>query len=159
MATSNPYAAPAVDTELAPERPPWLLTLVSVGLGIVWWFALLLPEASRGLLLEGTTLSQAWGFARVVGIVGAACHSYGRMRRAWPKVSWLSALVCLWGGSAVFAASMAGTTWEGDPSMLPLMVVLGPPFFVLMAWYVVLPMTAVTAFMLSLFQRRPRLFG
>lgn len=146
---TNPYAAPGVDEEAEGFRADQRYLLAALGLGVAWWGALLVPEASRDILLEGGQLDVAWGIARVVTIVMVACLLYGRMRRAWPSWAWLSALGCMWAGCGVFAFSIR----PGDPFSL-IMAVVGPPIFFVMAAYVVFPMTLVTALVLGRLQPR-----
>ena len=142
----NPYAAPTADEQQEVKRwqahrPFWLGIAL---LAVAWWGALLVPEESRRFLLEGDALFRAWGFVRVVGIVVGACVLYARLQRVWRSWSWLSAPLFLWVGCVVFVISMR----PADPSTL-LMAVVGPPIFVFMASYVVLPMTVVTALVIA----------
>jgi hypothetical protein len=148
---TNPYAAPGIEAEASGWKADQRYVLSSLGLGVAWWAALLVPTASREILLEGGRLNVAWGITRVVIIVAVACLLYGRLRRAWPFWSWLSALACAWIGCAVFALSMR----PGDPFSL-MMAVIGPPVFFVMAAYVVFPMTLVTALVLGRLQPRAR---
>jgi hypothetical protein len=150
---TNPYAAPGIDEEVRGWKADQRYLLASLGLGVAWWAALLVPEQSREILLEGSQLQVAWGIARVVTIVLVACLLYGRMRRAWPFWSWLSALVCLWSGCAVFVLSMR----PGDPFSL-MVAVVGPPIFFVMAAYVVFPMVFVTALVLGRLEPRASKF-
>lgn len=152
MGTTNPYEAPGVDEEVRSWKADQRYLLAALGLGLAWWGALLVPEQSRNILLEGSQLAVAWGVARVVTIVMVASLLYGRMRSAWPSWSWLSALVCLWCGCAVFTLSMA----PGEPFTL-MMAVVGPPIFFVMASYVVFPMVLVSALVLGRLQPRTTL--
>jgi hypothetical protein len=159
----EPYAAPAVDADIdegAPRRR-WELPVLCVGLGVAWWVALLIPEASRSFLLRNESLDSPiisidslppelspltllWGFFRVVAIVGAACGLYVMLHRRFPKLRWLTALGCLWGGSGLFAVS---TVPFGLESVTVALVM--PGLFILFAWYVAIPMTILTALALS----------
>lgn len=146
---SNPYAAPRADKEARGWQVDQRYVLVALGLGIAWWAALLVPEKSREILLEGGALDVSWGVVRVVAIVTGACVLYGRLHWSWPSWSWLSALLCLWAGCSVFVLTIAPTEPFGV-----VMALVGPPFFVIMASYVVLPMTIVTAVVLARFAPR-----
>ncbi len=159
----EPYAAPAVDADLdeAAPRPRWELPALCVGLGVAWWVALLIPDASRGFLLrnesldspiisidslppEVSPLTLLWGFVRVVAIVGAACGLYVMLDRRFRKLRWLTALGCLWGGSGLFAATTGPLGLESA-----IVALVMPGFFIVFAWYVAIPMTIVTALVLS----------
>lgn len=147
---SNPYAAPSADEEARGWQVDQRYVVTALGLGLAWWAVLLVPEQSREILLAGGVLNVSWGIVRVVAIVTGACLLYGRLHRAWPAWSWLTALLCLWAGCAVFVLTIEPT----EPFGLALALV-GPPFFVIMASYVVLPMTIVTAVVLARFAPRP----
>ena len=149
---TNPYAAPDTDLDPQPGEASWRYVVVSVALSIAWWLALLVPEASQSMLLTGTTLGVVWGFVRVVAIVSTGCLLFRRWRRAWSGLTWLTPLVCFWSGSALFALS-------SDAPDLPWSVsvaIVGPPVFAVLAWYVVIPMTTLTALVLVGLDPKPR---
>lgn len=160
----EPYAAPAADTDVdeAAPRARWELPVLCGGLGVAWWFALLIPEASRSFLLRNEALGNPfisvdtlpfalssplvllWGFIRVVGIVSGACGLYVMLHRRFRKLRWLTALTCLWAGSGLFALSTAPLGFESL-----LVSIVAPALFIVFAWYVVLPMTVLTALVLT----------
>jgi hypothetical protein len=161
----EPYAAPAADTDIDIEagspRARWELPILCVLLGVGWWIALLIPESSRSFLLTNDSLDSPiisvdalpptfsplallWGFMRVVAIVGGACWLYAALHRRFRKLRWLTALVCLWGGSGLFAMSAGPLGLESISVAL-----VAPAIFIVLAWYVAIPMTILTAIVLT----------
>jgi hypothetical protein len=124
-----------------------------LALGLAWWVALLIPEDSRRFLVQGTWLTRGWAFARVVGIVTVACMFFRYcFRRYWPGLSPLAAIACWFGGSAAFLAT--DPEWNCSIENAAAAVVVGPALFLLFAWFVVVPMTALTALVLAGLERR-----
>jgi hypothetical protein len=119
-------------------------TMLSLAVG--WWAVLLVPEASRGFLLEGTKLDMLWGFVRVVALVTGASVVFQRMPRRSSWQTCASAFGCLWGGSAVFALTSMPPF---DAASLLACLLSAPLLFIMFAWYAVFPMTILTAVVLS----------
>lgn len=141
----------------ASDAKPWLSLALRLGLGVAWWVALLLPEISREILMQGSLTDVTWGFVRVVGLVAVACVVFGFVHRHRPGISPLVALICLWVGSLAFAATMPPVT-EPLLDNVAVLVFMAPPVFIAEAWFVALPMTAVTAVMVARNNRqRPEL--
>lgn len=149
-AESTSSAAPGV----TPQRDLWLARALDVGLGIVWWTVLLIPEHSRPFLLNHELPGLAFAFLRVVCIVSAACLFFRFAYRRRPRLSALTAMACLWGGAAAFLVTGSGDISSRE-EVLDAFVAL-PWLFIALAWYVVLPMTALTAVVLA---RAERLLG
>jgi hypothetical protein len=134
------------------------LVTTIVGLAVAWWVVLLVPDASREFLLDGTALGMLWGFARVATLVSVASVLFRRMPRSSSWKTCVSALGCLWGGSAAFALTIMlprdDARLFGDALSC---VLSAPPLFMIFAWYAVFPMTILTAIVLSsLYARAPR---
>lgn len=126
-------------------------------LGAAWWFALLIPELSRQELLggwssnapllnesqrpAGSLVDLLWGFSRVVAVVAVACVVFDRLRRRWPKRTWLLAAGCYWAGTTVYAATLFRLGWD----KLPAYLLMGPFVYFAFAWYITVPVTALTA--------------
>jgi hypothetical protein len=117
-----------------------------LGLAVVWWAVLLVPEVSRDFLLDGTENGMLWGFVRVVALVSGASVVFRRMPRASSWKTCLSAFCCLWGGSAAFVLT---TMPQWDTSSLLPCLFSAPLLFMAFAWYAVFPMMIVTAIVLS----------
>ena len=89
----------------------------------------------------------------VVGIVTVACMFFRYcFRRYWPGLSPLVAIACWFGGSAAFLAM--DPEWGCPLANTVVGVVVGPVLFALFAWFVVVPMTALTALALAALERR-----
>ncbi len=134
--------------------------MTSLALGALWWLVLFIPEASREELLRGGALVRPvlnidslppapsvpallWGFVRVVPIVFGACLLFRRLQRRWPKWILVSAFACLWGGCAVFAMTVVPSSEQLS------FLLIAPLAFIAFAWYVVVPMTGLTALTLA----------
>jgi hypothetical protein len=126
------------------------LVATIVGLAVAWWAVLLVPEVSRGFLLDGSKLNVLWGFARVVALVSGASVLFRRMPRSSSWKTCGSAFACLWGGSAAFALSSM-PLYDGARlvSYVLSSVLSAPLLFMAFAWYAVFPMTTLTAIVLS----------
>jgi hypothetical protein len=157
---NNPYSPPLAGADAPEPRQKLKLGfwLVSVSLGLAWWLALLVPEASRQLLLAGdlsggledarygmSPLAVVWGLVRVVGIVTGACALYRQVARSRPKLRWPCAALCVWLGSGLFALSI-GVSRADD---VPFLLFFAPVFFITLAWFIVLPMLVVSVLALS----------
>jgi hypothetical protein len=161
---SNPYAPPRVDRELGVVvKPSFRYAMGSLVIAVAWWAALLVPDVSRDFLIGSDTqlffldasqssqpVLKLIAFVRVVVIVWTACLSFRRLRRAWPKLTWLTAASLLYAGSALFVLT-AMPRFELEQVVT--LAVIGPPMFVVFAWYVVLPMTVLTALALARLDR------
>jgi hypothetical protein len=141
METSN--CAASFKKGLETYRSSRVVTMLSLAVG--WWAVLLVPEASRGFLLEGTMIDILWGFVRVVALVTGASVVFRRMPRRSSWQTCASAFGCLWGGSAAFALTIV----PFDGASLLACLLNAPLLFIVFAWYAVFPMTIVTAVVLS----------
>lgn len=135
-----------------PDRKPWLDLALNAALGVAWWIALFIPEGSREILLEGSIPEMSWAFARVVGIVTVACALFRHAYRRWPRLAPLAAPAYLWGGCAAYLATELWRATE-DFGGGVVAVVLGPLVFMVLACFVVLPMTVLTAVLLVKLER------
>lgn len=118
---------------------------------------MMVPEASRGFLLDGTDQDMLWGFARVVGPVAVASVLFRRMPRSSSWKTCASAFGCLWSGSAVFAlTSMPPRDGERLLSDVLSCVLSALSLFMVLAWYAVFPMMTLTVIVLCrLYARAP----
>jgi hypothetical protein len=151
MTTRAPLPS-AVAASPAPPARAWLNLALGIKLGLAWWTALLIPQASRSFLIEGTTFENAWAFARVVGLVAAAGAFFRYAHRRLPWLSWLTAVACFWGGSVAFVATLPE---QFAISNAFLVVFVAPAVFVGNAWFIALPMTTLTAVLLARSERHP----
>lgn len=136
------------------QRVRWLDRALDVALGIAWWGVLLVHQFSRAFLLNHEPLGVAFTLLRVVGIVSLACLFFRFAYRRRPRLSALTAIACLWSGAAAFLAT-GGDEISSPEEVLDAFVVL-PWMFIASAWYVVLPMTALTALVLRGAERARR---
>jgi hypothetical protein len=125
---------------------------LGIKLGVAWWTVLLIPQASRSFLTEGSTFENAWAFARVVGLVAAAGAFFRCAHRRLPGLSWLTAVACFWGGSVAFVATLPERLAISNAFLV---VFVAPAVFVGNAWFVALPMTTLTAVLLARAERHP----
>ena len=152
MGASEEFEAEA--QELHCWRQGWLYPAVSVLLGVAWWGAFLLDPFMHELLsIRGLFGDQAWTFAKVVGIVTAASLLFRLARRRWPRWGWVSALACRWLGAAYLSATLMPEDPAGN-AVVHLLV--SPAIFFVFASQVAVPMTALTAWVLSALDRAQR---
>jgi hypothetical protein len=151
--TNPPETTSSAEGAAAPQLARWLDRALDVALGIIWWGVLLIPEYSRPYLLNQALPGKALAGLRVVGIVSVACLLFRLAHGRRPRLSALTALLCLWGGAAAFLLT---GPWDLTPNELVHACVRYPLLFIASAWYVVLPMTALTAVVLARAERARR---
>lgn len=151
---ANPPATTLNAPSEAPNRNSWLDRTLGPALGVAWWGALLIPEATQPFLLEGSPPAMAWAFVRVVGIVTVACAFFRYAYRRRPKLSPLTALACLWGGSIAFLLS--DVAHAGNCAGDGMALLAAPLLFIIFSKFVALPMTALTAVALARAERRAK---
>jgi hypothetical protein len=151
MTTRTPLPSVVVPSPTAPVSA-WPNLALGIELGVAWWAALLIPGASRTFLIEGTAFENAWAFTRVVGLVALAGAFFRYAHRRLPRLSWLTAVACLWGGSVAFVATLPKHMAISDAFLI---LFVAPVVFVGNAWFIALPMTTLTAVLLARATRRP----
>jgi hypothetical protein len=138
-----------------------------LALGTFWWLVLLIPPLSRHELLRGwhtapvlpgsshgelspTPADVLWGVVRVLAVTSVMCGLFRKMYRASPRVRWLSAALCSPLGCSLFAL----TTGRRGIDIAVINATVGVFVYFAHAWYVLIPMTALTAITLVDLERR-----